>query len=274
MPELPEVETVSRAVEKIALGKKIINLSTSGKKLRRPIPENLELLKNQKIINFSRKGKFLAIDFENSKTLIIHLGMSGNLFIKEESSKSKHDHLILKTCSLKNIVFNDPRRFGAIKLVNTKNWLSDDILKNIGPDALESSFNAKYFYEQIKNRKTNLKSILLNQKIVAGIGNIYASEICFESKISPLKLAFKISPESCEKIVSNSKMILKKAISLGGSSLKDYANPDGTKGLFQNHFKAFNRQNLNCLNNCNSRIEKIVISGRSTFFCSTCQKNN
>ena len=286
MPELPEVEVIKQSLDKKIKFKKINKVLVRNRNLRFPVPQNFEFfLKNKKINKISRKSKYLIFHLNNNTFLIIHLGMTGTIHL---SSKKifrntnvsfygspylpvKHNHIIIFLENYK-FIYNDPRRFGFIKIFKNKKNL-EFFFNNVGPEPLNKEFKISYIYNYFKKKKKCIKSFLLDQKFVSGIGNIYASEILHSCKINPYKQAKKLSKIDIKKIKYFSKFVLNQAIQKGGSSIKDFKNIKGKSGNYQNEFKVYQRENLNCLNkSCYGKIKKKIISKRSTFFCNSCQK--
>ena len=287
MPELPEVEIVKQSLDKKILQKKIKKVIIKNRNLRFRIPLKFEeLLKNKIIKKVTRFSKYLILSFSNSSFCIIHLGMSGTIHIIKKNNSNeftntsfynssslpiKHNHVEIHFKDLK-VIYNDPRRFGFLKFIENREALVDKF-NHLGPEPFFKDFNLKYLLKYLLNKKKDIKSFLLDQKFVSGIGNIYASEILFFCKINPTKFAMKLSKKDCKNIISYSKKVLNKAIKKGGSSIRDFRNTTGKSGNFQKEFQVYQRENLNCLRSkCQGRIKKIFISNRSTFFCNTCQK--
>ena len=287
MPELPEVEIVKLSLKKTIKSKKILKVKVNNRNLRFKIQKDFEaLLKRRKIIDVNRKAKYLIIILDDNKYLIMHFGMSGTLhllkkefdfkntnlsFYKGPNFPSKHNHIELFFDEFK-IVYNDPRRFGFVKFLNSKKELVK-FLKNFGIEPLEKKFNIKYLKKILNNKNKNIKNILLDQKYISGIGNIYANEILFFSKINPNKLGKKINISEMKKLLVFSKKVLRKAIKKGGSTIRDFKNAEGTKGSFQDEFKVYNKDGFKCPNSlCAKFIKKITISNRSSFYCPDCQK--
>jgi len=287
MPELPEVEIVKQSLDQKIQQKKIKKVIIKNRNLRFKIPEKFEeFLENKIIKKVSRFSKYLILNFLDGSFCLIHLGMSGTIhlikknnlnkftntsFYNSPNLPKKHNHVEIQFKDLK-IIYNDPRRFGFFKFINNKQDLLN-IFNHLGPEPFFKTFNLKYLSSYFLNKKKDIKSFLIDQKFVSGIGNIYASEILFLSKISPTKQAMKLSKEDCKKIILFSKSVLNKAIKKGGSSIRDFKDIAGKTGNFQKEFKVYQRENLNCLRNkCTGKIRKIFISNRSTFFCNTCQK--
>ena len=284
MPELPEVEVVTRSLKKTIKNQKIIKITVNNRNLRFRLPQNFEyVLKNKIVKNIERKSKYIIFDFDNNFYTILHLGMSGTLHIptnKKISNLSfysnpvlpkKHNHIIINFKKFK-LIYNDPRRFGYFKILDNRNDF-EDYFKRIGPEALDKKFNILYLKKKIKNRKKNIKNFLLDQKIVSGIGNIYANEILFKSQISPMKSVKELSQIDLDKIIKFSRSTLRNAIKFGGSSIKAFKSISGSVGTFQKKFRVYDRENEKCKNNkCKGIIQKMYISNRSTFICNFCQK--
>ena len=285
MPELPEVEIVKQSLDKNIKFEKIKKVVVRNRSLRFKIPKNFEIVLKNKIINkISRKSKYLILHLEDIYC-VIHLGMSGTIhlinrknfnkntntsFYNPPNLPLKHNHIefFLKKYQL---IYNDPRRFGFFKIFKKKDLL--DFFKNVGPEPLNSKFNINYISNYFINKKKNIKSFLLDQKFVSGIGNIYASEILFYCKINPFKEVKYLTKLDIKKIKYFSKFVLNKAIKKGGSSIRNFRNVSGRNGKYQNEFKVYQRENLNCLKEeCFGKIKKKFISKRSTFFCNKCQK--
>ena len=284
MPELPEVEVVARSLKKTIINHKIIKITVNNRNLRFKLPQNFEyVLKNKIVKNIKRKSKYIIFDFDNNFYTILHLGMSGTLHIPRNKKISnlsfysnpvlpkKHNHIIINFKKFK-LIYNDPRRFGYFKILNNKRDF-EDYFKRIGPEALDKKFNIPYLKKKIKNRKKNIKNILLDQKIVSGIGNIYANEILFKSQISPMKSVKELSQIDLDKIIKFSRLTLRNAIKFGGSSIKDFKGISGSGGTFQTKFNVYDRENEKCKKSkCTGIIQKRYISNRSTFICNFCQK--
>jgi len=278
MPELPEIETVKNGIEK-AIGKAhILNVEIFCRKFREPIPESFEKeISPSKITNYRRLGKYLIIDLDNKKSILWHLGMSGRIKIFQQNpTLEKHDHAVIQT-NKGWLVFNDARRFGILTCCETDKILEHKCLKNMGIDPFDKGFDAKYLFACLNNKRIPIKIALLDQTIVAGIGNIYASEILYLANISPLRDSSEIRLKECETLVKCIREVLQKAIDLGGSTLKDYQKPDGSLGYFQNMHSVYNKTGQRCPNcacdiNNIGGIKKIIQAGRSTFYCPAKQK--
>ena len=270
MPELPEVETTVKSLN-ILKNKKVTNLSIYVKKLRYPVPFiKLKKIINSKIINLRRISKYVILDFNNSSSVIVHLGMSGRLKILNANiPRNKHDHLSIKFNDNTYLFYNDPRKFGFVDIIETDKVSNIKYIKKLGIDALDEKLSVEYLYKKVQKSDVLIKQLLLNQYIIAGIGNIYASEILFDAKISPLKKGKQINKYQIATIIKSIRKILKKAIESGGSSISDFISPDGTLGNFQNNFKVYGKEGLFV---DSYEIRKLVLYGRSTFFCPEIQK--
>ena len=283
MPELPEVETVLRGISPILEGNQIDYAQVNRPDLRRPFPNNLaKRLKNRKINFLHRRSKYILIDLSGGETLIMHLGMSGRIMISQKvagtfhhntNHSQKHDHFVLHLKDNHQLTFNDPRRFGVIDLLRTESLELSSMLSQIGPEPLSNSFNEAYFVSTLRVKKTNIKSALLDQRVVAGLGNIYVCEALFRAGISPKRQALRISHKKLSSLVPIIKEILLEAISSGGSSLRDFRNASGDLGYFQHSFDVYGREDQDCYNTeCDSKIKRITQAGRSSFYCSNCQR--
>ncbi len=287
MPELPEVEIVRQSLDKKIKQKKVKKVIIRNRNLRIKIPSKFnKVLENEVIKKVSRFSKYLIINLSNNKYCLIHLGMSGTIHLINLKNKNyfsnlsfynspflpqKHNHIEIIFDKFK-IIYNDPRRFGFFQLIKNSKSLKKRFI-HLGPEPFDKRFNIKYFTHYVKNKKKNIKDLLIDQKFVSGIGNIYASEILFLSKINPQKRISLLSSEDCKKLIINSKYVLSKAIKQGGSSIRDFKNTSGVKGGFQNNFKVYQRDGKKCKRiNCKGKIIKKVLSNRSSFFCNFCQK--
>ncbi len=271
MPELPEVETTVKGLT-VILKQKIFNVKIHTSKLRFKIPNNIiNILRNSKISNLRRIAKFIIIDLDTNYSLVIHLGMSGRLKIADKGYKRiKHDHFLLYFLSKKILVYHDPRKFGFIDIVQTKDLLKQKYILSLGIDALSPDLTAQIIFNKISKSEVPIKQILLNQKLIAGIGNIYASEILFDSKISPLTLGKDLKISLIMKLIKSIRKILKNAIKYGGSTIRDYRSIDGTLGNFQSNFKVYDKEGKKIRGD---EVKKIVQYGRSTFYCPKLQNN-
>ena len=277
MPELPEVEIVTRALSKIIKNSKIKSVEIYRRDLRWKVPDKLkDILENDIFEKPFRRGKYILIPTVKGNILLIHLGMSGQIKIKDTiTTLLKHDHIRIVIENKKNqiysITYNDPRRFGYIDYLRKEDIKNHFLLKKLGVEPFGVSFTKNYLYKIYKKKKTNIKNALLDQRIIAGIGNIYASEILFKAKIMPNTIVNTIKLKDLELIISSTREILEKSIDKGGTTIKDHKQPDGKLGYFKQNLAVYGKENKKC-NDCNSLIEVIIISNRSTFFCSNCQR--
>jgi formamidopyrimidine-DNA glycosylase len=287
MPELPEVEIVRQSLLKNIKGKKINKVLVRNRNLRFKLETSFEKkLKNKFILNIKRFSKYLIIELENKSFCIVHLGMSGTIhilknrrdnlptntsFYNSPNLPKNHNHVELFFKNMK-LIYNDPRRFGYFQFLNNFNSLKKKF-KNFGPEPFDKKFNSKYLINYFKKKDKNIKNFLLDQNFVSGIGNIYASEILYLSKINPSLPAKYLKKNQCKNIVINSRKILKNAIKKGGSTIRDFKNIKGDQGNFQKEFKVYGRDKQNCKRfSCSGTINKITQSNRSTFWCEICQK--
>ena len=274
MPELPEVETVCRALSKVIKNSRIKKIEFYRKDLRWQVKDNLEVtLKNNIFIDPYRRGKYILIPTNTDKIFLIHLGMSGQIRIKKKDIVQKHDHmrLIVENNNKHFIItYNDSRRFGYIDLFKKKELREHFLLSKIGVEPLGRELTIEYLQNNFKKRVINIKNALIDQKIIAGIGNIYASEILYKAKINPLRKVNSLSQNDLNSIITFTKIILKKSIDVGGTTIRDHMQPDGSLGYFKQKLQVYGKVNEKC-KTCNSFIVKEVISNRSTFICRHCQ---
>jgi formamidopyrimidine-DNA glycosylase len=272
VPELPEVETVMRGLEKEMLGETLHHVSVYAPKLRWEIPISLKTLKDEKIIKFSRRSKYVLMELESAKVILIHLGMSGKILFSEVKSyiKQKHDHVLFYFGNGHVAVYNDARRFGMVDVLEKGDVQDSFYLKNLGPEPLGDCFTKDYFYNTLQKSRVAIKVAIMQQKVVVGVGNIYASESLYAAKIHPKTPAHNLTRAQADELHTCIIQVLKNAIAAGGSTLKDYVQADGALGYFQHSFKVYGRENEPCYH-CKDEIKKIVLGQRSTFFCGKCQ---
>lgn len=282
MPELPEVEITVRTLKKYIINQKIYAVTILNGNLRYKIPTNLpKILKSQTINEVKRRSKFILFK-TNHITLLSHLGMTGRYIVKKNSLKldtsfynkknliKKHNHLLIRFKKF-SIIYNDIRKFGFIKIYNNNNISRH--LSNLGPEPLSKLFNYKYFEQKIKKRRISIKNILMDQKFVSGLGNIYVNEILYASRINPNTSCFKLKKSQIFRILKFTKLILQSSIRKGGSTILNYHNSEGRTGSYQSEFKVYNRNNDSCLTSgCNKKIIMSIVNGRSQFYCPKCQK--
>ncbi len=283
MPELPEVETVRRGLVPVMEGAKIATADVNRPDLRWPFPERMsERLTSKTVTALGRRSKYILADLNSGETLIIHLGMSGRMLISgaalgefhhDHPAPEKHDHVVLHMANGARVTFNDARRFGAMDLAATESVEKHWLLKDLGPEPLGNAFDEDYLVERLSNRRTPIKSALLDQKIVAGLGNIYVCETLFRAGVSPKRHAGNLSQRRAGALVPIIRQVLTDAIDAGGSSLKDFRQADGELGYFQHSFDVYDREGEPCRKpDCTGTIGRIVQSGRSSFYCPQCQR--
>lgn len=283
MPELPEVETVRRGLAPAMEGQRIIRAQVNRPDLRWPFPERMaERLEGARVLALRRRSKYILADLDRGESLLIHLGMSGRMlvsgdplgqFVHDHPMPEKHDHVILDMENGARITFNDPRRFGAMDLLPTATAESHPLLASIGPEPLGNGFSESQFVTALKGRSMPIKSALLDQKIVAGLGNIYVCETLYRGRIHPERRVNRIAEKRLASLVPIVRRVLEEAIAAGGSSLKDFRQADGELGYFQHSFDVYGRAGEPCRTpGCESRIDRVVQSGRSSFYCPTCQR--
>ncbi|MDS9946797.1 MAG: bifunctional DNA-formamidopyrimidine glycosylase/DNA-(apurinic or apyrimidinic site) lyase, partial [Planktomarina sp.] len=283
MPELPEVETVRRGLMPAILGQIIFMAEVNRPDLRWPFPKNMaKRLTGARVTALRRRSKYILMDLDRGETLIIHLGMSGRMlisgfklgnFFTEHPAAEKHDHVVFHMENGARVTFNDARRFGAMDLATTAEVEDHKFLASLGPEPLGNSFNESYLKGALTGKNTPIKTALLDQRIIAGLGNIYVCEVLYRSKILPTQKAATLSKLAIGKIVPTIREVLEEAISAGGSSLKDYRQTGGELGYFQHNFQVYGREGETCKEKvCKGTIKRITQAGRSSFFCPQCQR--
>ena len=289
MPELPEVEVVKRSLSNKAQNSIVKAIKINDGRLRYKIDKSqIRKIIGLKIKRISRRSKYLLFYFNKNIVMLVHLGMTGKfIFINrknikyktsfyyniDEKKDKKHDRVIFNLSNNQKLIYNDVRKFGFIKFLD-KDLLSENLhLKKLGPEPLHKKFTLNYFRNYILGKNRVIKETLMDQTFVSGLGNIYANEILFFSKIKPTKKTKDLLDEDIKKVIKFTKKILSKAIKLGGSSIKDFSSGNGKKGKFQQHFSVYGRKGEKCYNKrCNNNIIKIIIASRASFYCSKCQK--
>ncbi|MDA7441102.1 bifunctional DNA-formamidopyrimidine glycosylase/DNA-(apurinic or apyrimidinic site) lyase [Candidatus Pseudothioglobus singularis] len=269
MPELPEVETTKRGLKPLIVNRSVLSAHIYKKKLRWEIPSHLiETLKNKTINNISRRAKYLLIGFGDGQ-LVIHLGMSGSMsVVPSKEPLKKHHHFELKLDNLTSIRFHDPRRFGSILWQDNDSHLK--LLSNLGPEPLSYDFNNEVLFNASIGKSKNIKTFIMDSKVVVGIGNIYASESLFLAGISPKRVSGKTSKNRYQTLTDSIKKILTDAINNGGTTLNDFSNVDGSPGYFSQILSVYNRENMPCII-CDSKIKRIIQNQRATYYCPKCQ---
>lgn len=276
MPELPEVETVRCGLLPVMEGRVLTRVVARRPDLRFPIPDGFgQQLTGRRVVKLDRRAKYLLIHFDSGVVLIWHLGMSGRVLIfeKDPPPEERHDHIIFETETGAVVRFNDTRRFGFVDLVDGDQLDTYPMIAKLGPEPLDDAFDASVLAARLKGRKTSIKAALLDQSVVAGLGNIYVSEALYHAGISPRRMAGTVQGGRSEKLVTAIKAVLRAAIAAGGSSLRDHRQPNGELGYFQHNFVVYGRRGEPCPGcDCGGGIQQIVQSGRSTFFCSVRQR--
>jgi formamidopyrimidine-DNA glycosylase len=280
VPELPEVETVRAGLAKTLPGRCILKADLRREGLRAPFPKNLaRILQGRKILAVRRRAKYLLIDLEGGDIVVAHLGMSGRITLlppKTRFAPEKHDHVVLHFDDGSLMVFNDPRRFGCVDLATAEKLDAYPAFAALGPEPLGNEFSGAYLFDVFSKRKTTMKNALMDQRNIAGLGNIYVCEALFLSGIDPRRSAGSITKAEAGKLARAIREVLEKAIEKGGSSLKDYRTTGGELGYFQHHFKVYGKEGERCSGcHCDPAvtggIQRITQAGRSTFFCPRCQ---
>ncbi|WP_299728531.1 bifunctional DNA-formamidopyrimidine glycosylase/DNA-(apurinic or apyrimidinic site) lyase [uncultured Tateyamaria sp.] len=282
MPELPEVETVRRGLSPAMTGAVIARADVNRPDLRWPFPPQMaERLSGQQVLGLRRRSKYILADLSSGETLLIHLGMSGRMlvsgdplgqFVRDHPAAEKHDHVVLHMDNGARITFNDPRRFGAMDLMATDGADQHKLLAVLGPEPLGNDFHEGHLIQAFAGRNTPVKSALLDQRIVAGLGNIYVCEALYRARISPLRKAGRIAKPRVAALVPIIREVLSEAIEAGGSSLRDFRQADGELGYFQHSFDVYGREGDPCRTpDCGTPIARVVQSGRSSFYCRSCQ---
>ena len=282
MPELPEVETVRRGLGPVMEGQVIAAAAVNRDGLRFPFPPRMaDRLAGQRVLHLRRRSKYIMADLGSGETLLLHLGMSGRILVSggvigqfhhDHPAPQKHDHVVLTMGNGARITFNDARRFGAIDLVSTLAAEAHPMLANLGPEPLGNDFHEDYLAARLHGRLTPVKSALLDQGVVAGLGNIYVCEVLFRTGISPARLAGDVKAAEVGALVPMIRAVLTEAIAAGGSSLRDYRQADGELGYFQHRFRVYDREGQPCLTpRCQGTIARLLQSGRSSFHCPLCQ---
>lgn len=276
MPELPEVEVISRGLRPLLIHRKIQSIWYSGKNLRNPVDLAILCAETTEavIMDVRRRAKYIQLHLNTGGIIVIHLGMTGNLGVfQSPSPRIKHDHLEWVLADNTILRYNDSRRFGSIQYLAPEDSLQIEHIfyKNTGPEPFSEEFCAKYLYETAQKTSISVKQFLMTNKVVAGVGNIYANESLFRAKIKPWRKARAISKKQWNKLVVDVREVLTEAIECGGSTISDYLNASQERGYFQMNFSVYGRKGLPCIV-CGSLIEKKVLGGRASFFCRCCQK--
>ena len=271
MPELPEVETTVRGLAPVLEGRRIASIELRRGDLRRAFPVDLrQRLTGARVIGLSRRAKYGLIDTDRGDTLVFHLGMSGSWRL-DPVEIGKHDHVVIDTEDGRRVALNDPRRFGSLDLIPTDRLAESDPFVRMGPEPLGDAFDGAYLQYALEGRSAPIKALLLDQRIVAGLGNIYVCDALNLAGIAPGRAGGRISGPRLARLAESVKSVLLKAIEAGGSSLRDYVQPNGELGYFSSQWRVYGREGKPCPN-CGAPIRRRIDSGRSTFFCAKCQR--
>ena len=276
MPELPEVETVMRGLAERLQDRRLVDVEARRPDLRWPLPDRFAArLSGRRVTGLRRRAKYIFVDLDDGQSLIIHLGMSGRMLISDGAKPAleRHDHVVLHTDDDTWVRYNDARRFGMMDLWPTGELDRHKLIKAVGPEPLGNEFSGPILYAALDGRRTPIKAALLDQKVVAGVGNIYACEALHRAGISPRRLATNVSRQMAERLAAAVKTILQEAIAAGGSSLRDHRQVSGELGYFQHTFRVYDREGEPCpTDGCTGTVKRLVQSGRSTFYCPRCQR--
>lgn len=271
MPELPEVETVVRGLETAMKGRALAKVTLNRAGLRLPFPPALAKIRDEKIESVTRRAKYILIALESARTMIVHLGMSGRMTIGARTAE-KHDHMVLRLDDGTDVVFNDPRRFGLVDIAKTDALPRHKLFRHLGPEPFDAAFDAGYLVEKFKGKKVPVKLAIMDQRVVVGVGNIYASEALYAARIDPRRPAGALKAAEIKKLVAAIRDTLARAIRAGGSSLRDYVQADGELGYFQHQWAVYGKAGEKCPGCKAPCIVKITQGGRSTFYCPEKQK--
>lgn len=269
MPELPEVETTCTALKSFIVNRVIRGITVRCARLRYAVDAELGVAaRQQEIVSLVRRSKYLLMSFKQGGGLLWHLGMSGSLRIEPVDGLARpHDHVIMHFADY-NVHYHDPRRFGFVLLVRDFDDLQ--LLQALGPEPLSRAFSTSYLYQSLCNKRVGIKQAIMNNRIVVGVGNIYANESLFDAKIHPQHPSFQLSMSQCQQLTTSIKKILRQSIRQGGTTLRDFVNPSGGLGYYKLKLNVYGRQGLPC-KSCGNIIQKIVIAQRSTYYCDVCQ---
>jgi formamidopyrimidine-DNA glycosylase len=295
MPELPEVETVRSGLEPVLTGRSFVRVEQRRPDLRFPLPERFaERLTGRRVLRLDRRAKYILVHLDRDEVLAMHLGMTGRLivsngggardltlgqYVYEHGKDAKHDHLVFTMSGGAVVTYNDARRFGYMTLIPERELQQDPLFIGLGVEPLSDGLNAAYLAKRALGRKADLKAFLMDQRIVAGLGNIYVCEALFRAGLSPWKPASRLATKTgnatpaADRLASEIKAVLTDAIRAGGSTLRDYKRADGTSGLFQNEFAVYDREGKPCARpGCRGTVQRKTQGGRSTFYCRVCQR--
>src|SRR5271169_3734758 len=277
MPELPEVESLRRILVRTAVGRTIVSVRVGERRLRRRVTADFgAIVAGRRIVKLSRRAKYLIVELDGDHVMLVHLGMSGSLTHRHDDFDAgefdpRHDHLEFSLDDASRLVYNDPRRFGMVRLVERAGLASTAELKGLGPEPLSREFNADYLAEKARGRTAAIKNLIMDQRIVAGIGNIYASEILFRAGVRPTRRAGRVSRNEIERIVAATPVVLRAAISGRGTTFRSYLDSRGEPGRFAKRLRVYGREDKPCYT-CSTPIRNVVVGQRASFYCPRCQR--
>lgn len=275
MPELPEVETVVRGLRPRLEGRRLVRVDQHRPDLRYPLPERFgERLTGRLVRAVTRRAKYILVHLDGDEVLVAHLGMSGRMVlgdVRTAAALDPHDHIVFETDAGDELRYNDARRFGMMDLVPEAQLESHRLIKDLGPEPLSNAFNGPALAERLQGRRSPIKAALLDQRVVAGLGNIYVSEALYFAGLSPRRQAYTVQGGRAERLAASIREVLNRAVAAGGSSLRDYVQADGELGYFQHQWAVYDREGQAC-QACGGPIRRLVQSGRSTFYCAKCQR--
>jgi formamidopyrimidine-DNA glycosylase len=274
MPELPEVETVRRGLAGLLTEARITDVLVRRRDLRVPLPAAFEkAITGRTLKRIGRRAKYILFYFDDRQVLIIHLGMSGRMLLKKDPPEryQKHDHVIMSWTSGHTLIFNDARRFGLMALTTERALAEHALFKHLGPEPLDDAWNGALLHKTLHVSTAPVKSVIMDQRKVVGVGNIYACEALFRAGIHPARRSDKVTKAEAGRLAAAIRKVLEEAIASGGSTLRDYVRSSGDAGYFQHHFNVYGRRKLACFN-CGSQVKVMRQSGRSSFFCGRCQR--
>ena len=277
MPELPEVESLRRILVRSAVGRTIVSAKVGEARLRRRVTTDFaEAVSGRRIVNLSRRAKYLIVEFDSDAVMLVHLGMSGSLTHRRDGFRAddfdpRHDHLEFSLDDASRLVFNDPRRFGMVRLVARADLASSAELKGIGPEPLSREFDAGYLAAKARGKKVAIKNLIMDQRIVAGIGNIYAAEVLFRAGVRPSRRAGRVTRAEIEKIAAAVPLILRAAIGSRGTTFRSYRDSRGRPGRFAERLRVYGREGEPCYR-CSTPIRNVVVGQRASFYCPSCQR--
>jgi len=275
MPELPEVETVRRGLERLLAGRRLVRVEQRRRDLRVPFPPRFaERLTGRRVLGLRRRAKYLLVDLDGGLVLVAHLGMSGRMVVADGAAAgppSPHDHVVFETDAGQRVVFNDARRFGMMTLLAAREEAAHPLFAALGPEPLDPAFDGALLAGRLAGRMTPIKAALLDQRVVAGIGNIYACEALFRARIAPRRMAATVVGRRAQRLAAALRGVIEEAIEAGGSSLRDYVQADGELGYFQHRWAVYERAGDPCPA-CATTLRRVVQAGRSSFYCPRCQR--